>query len=139
MENTILIGTYIMILAVAFLCSFVPVIGCGVVASDKNRSVGWWIVGGFLFGWIAFIILLCQQPIPRKIATVQLKKEIKSYNCSQCGKEIFSVNCRYCGKRHPAKIGILPNDDKGGYWKCSCGQLNPIYTTECQNCYKRRG
>ena len=69
MENTILIGTYIMILAVAFLWSFVPVIGCGVVASDKNRSVGWWIVGGLLFGWIAFIILLCQQPIAEENQT----------------------------------------------------------------------
>jgi hypothetical protein len=32
---------------------------CGVVAALKGRSVGPWIALGFIFGPIAFIVLLC--------------------------------------------------------------------------------
>lgn len=34
-------------------------IGCGLIATEKGRSAGGWALSGFLFGFIALLIIIC--------------------------------------------------------------------------------
>ena len=39
------------------ISNLIAIIICGVLAGNKGRSIGGWIAGGFLLGWIGVIIL----------------------------------------------------------------------------------
>jgi hypothetical protein len=42
-------------------------IGTGYVASQKNRSVGGWLVLGFFFGFISLIIVALLPALPKRL------------------------------------------------------------------------
>jgi hypothetical protein len=42
-------------------------IGTGYVASQKNRSVGGWLLLGFFFGLFALILVALLPPLPKRL------------------------------------------------------------------------
>lgn len=40
-------------------------IGCGLLASNKHRSVGSWMAIGFFLGVFAFVAILCMPKLPQ--------------------------------------------------------------------------
>jgi hypothetical protein len=42
-------------------------VGSGYVASQKNRSVGAWLVLGFFFGFISLIIVALLPALPKRL------------------------------------------------------------------------
>lgn len=53
--------------AIGLLIWLACFIGSGYVASQKNRSVGAWLVLGFFFGIVSLIIVALLPALPKKL------------------------------------------------------------------------
>ena len=53
--------------AVGLLIWFVCFLGSGYLASQKNRSVGVWLVLGFFFGIVSLIIVALLPALPKRL------------------------------------------------------------------------
>ena len=111
-----------------FVCisNLIAIIICGVLAGNKGRSIGGWIVGGFLLGWIGVIILFFLSDLnyrpqsswnPRGSfyntnnsntstnsfskpqTTSYTIKKVAKYQCPKCGETIDTKQCPWCGHR----------------------------------------
>ena len=105
---------------VSVISSIIAVIVSAILADRKGRSVGGWIFGGLILGWIAVIILAClsdqstyshSTQIVEKyyyhqstepIITQQTSKEKSSsthrWRCHNCRNMICADPCPFCGQ-----------------------------------------
>ena len=101
---------YIACQVIGIIGTIVSTIACPIIADRKGRSIGGWIVGGFLLGWLGLIIIGClsdNTPMPKPPTSDFLKKppdQIKqaARYCPHCGKYISEYTiehlCPFCGK-----------------------------------------
>lgn len=70
---------------------FLGTVGSGIIASNKNRSVGWWVCLGAFFGLFAFVTVLLLPPIVTQ-------DWVTSRSCPHCLSIIprHASVCRYC-------------------------------------------
>lgn len=116
----------ILLILFAAASYIIPPIVCAVKAQEKARSVGWWVFGGMMLGWIGVIIILCLPSLKSnrasgvrrpfyttsgdsvvaplggsastKAPTTETGKREK-YRCAECGEMIDTDQCPWCGAR----------------------------------------
>ena len=104
----------------SIISGIIATIVCAVLADRKGRSVGGWIVGGLLLGWVGVIILAClsnQSIHPNSTKVVEkhyyhnqsMNEEnteqisVKSspthrWRCHNCNQLISADPCPFCGQ-----------------------------------------
>ena len=101
---------------VSVISSTIAVIVSAVLADRKGRSIGGWIFGGLVLGWIAVIILAClsnerTHSYPSRIvekhyyhtpvtqtSTKQNSASTHRWRCHNCGNMITTDPCPFCGQ-----------------------------------------
>lgn len=84
---------------------FVSWVGTPIVALNKHRSVGGWLILGIVFGIFAFVTILLLAPLPDDAALDAERAATRE--CPHCLSRIpkgASV-CRYCQRDVPVPTG----------------------------------
>ena len=116
----------ILLILFAAASYIIPPIVCAVKAQEKARSVGWWVFGGMMLGWIGMIIILCLPSLRshkpsgahrpfytssrdgadtstsgNETYTVptRVRAKVEKYRCAECGEMIDTEQCPWCGAR----------------------------------------
>ena len=119
-------------LILAIIIDIGIIIACGVIASNKNRSVGGWIVLGILLGLIALIMIIC---LP----------EVNNYSPSYTSAPRKDYYEDENGLRYPRNNESNRNRNTGSYNNPSntlhkncpyCGVRNAWEAKTCSNCGK---
>lgn len=79
---------------------FCPIF-CGVVASNKNRSVFGWVVGGLILGIFALIWVLLLPTVQPDATPTTTTPTSQMTLCPFCAEPIRkqAVLCRFCGSK----------------------------------------
>ena len=74
---------------------------CAAIASRKGRSVGGWLLLGFMFGPLAILFAAISSKVARTAFDSPSGEETKQ--CPFCAEEIKSIAilCKHCGKDVP--------------------------------------
>ncbi len=69
-----------------FFLALLPLLINAIIASNKGKSVGAWIVISLFIGWIATLILAFSEAVKK---------------CDQCRRDIpaTAIVCSYCGNK----------------------------------------
>ncbi len=75
---------------------FLGIVGAPIVASNKHRDVGGWLVLGILFGIFAFIVVALLRPLD-DVETIR-QADAWTRSCPHCLSRIPEAAsvCRYC-------------------------------------------
>lgn len=104
-QDIMMIST--IIVAVAFVSLILQFVIGAILANKKGRSIGWWLVGVFLLGWIAVIILAF---LPSLKPSKHLSEP--SYKPSTTWSEYISSSCKRCGAKIKPSLSYC---EKCGY------------------------
>lgn len=116
----------ITVYAIGIIINVLAVIICPIVAANKGRSVGGWIIGGLLLSLIGIIIVSClpsliQQTTYRTTTHVTRSHAPQKY-CSHCGQIVITYDniCPNCGySLNPTKTTSTPSVSQTKYcYKC---------------------
>lgn len=145
---------YIACYVIGIISTIVSTIACPIIADRKGRSIGGWIVGGLLLGFLGLIIigsLSDKTPAQRVVETPTadyLKPKKHRVYCPNCGQYITRESggrliCPFCGDAFisgQAFEGKTSNTAKEKGARCPyCGQKTSQKSdngTEyyCQSC-----
>lgn len=108
-QNTYLVGGIFMLFV--FTIWVIAAILAGVIASNKNRSVGGWVIGSILLTPLIILILLALPKIEnyyeqkqkvegKSIAGIVVDENLSIYKevafCPKCGIKRYSQNSNFC-------------------------------------------
>ena len=102
------LSSYYILISISAIAA---IIVSAIIADRKGRSIGAWIFGGLVLGWLAVIILAClsnqrSAPAPTRIIekyyyhneAEQSSSPTHHWRCHNCNHMITKDPCPFCGQ-----------------------------------------